>query len=242
MSIHLGSTNFGSLYLGSTKIGEAYLGSVKVYGSSDPYNPLGLPPYTIRLKYKNGVTPTFDEDGTAVRVSTNPNVWDFTYSRSSYWTNMFKNQTDLIGVLGANTSSVTYMVGMFEGCSGLKSVAPFDLSRVTDTSCMFSGCYGLTTVPAFNTRSATDMQYMFESCRGLIAVPLLDTRSAQNVIRMFADCIYVESGALALYQQMSTQAVPPTYHDECFLICGNQTTEGHIEECQIPQSWGGMGS
>lgn len=216
-------------------------GNALSISSVDPYNPLDLPPYTIRLKYNNGVTPTFYEGGTAVRVSTNPNVWDFTYN-GSYWTNMFKNQSNLIEVLGANTSSVTYMAGMFEGCGGLTSVAPFDLGAVTNTTFMFGGCYGLTTVPAFNTRSATDMQYMFESCRGLIAVPLLNTSSAQNVYRMFADCIYVKSGALALYQQMSTQAVPPSIHDECFLMCGNQTTEGHEEESQIPQSWGGMGA
>jgi surface protein len=216
-------------------------GNALSISSVDPYNPLNLPPYTIRLQYNNGFTPTF-YDGTAVRVSTNPNVWDFTYNRSSYWTNMFKNQTDLIGVLGANTSSVTYMAGMFEGCGGLKSVAPFDLSRVINTESMFSGCYGLTTVPAFNTRSATDMEYMFESCRGLIAVPLLNTSSAQNVYRMFADCLYVKSGALALYQQMSTQAVPPSIHDECFDACGELTDEGSDDLVQIPKSWGGKGA
>mgnify|MGYP003488503029 CR=1 FL=1 len=65
MSISLGSTNFGSLYLGSTQVAEAYLGSVKVYGPAQP--PLELPPYTMRLRYDQGVTPTYDSA-----------VWNFT--------------------------------------------------------------------------------------------------------------------------------------------------------------------
>ena len=132
MSISLGSTNFGSLYLGSTKIGEAYLGSVKVYGSTppDPYNPLNLPPYTIRLKFNNGVTPTFSY-GTAVQVSSSPNVWDLTYQNSN-WQYLVSSQTRLIEVLGANTSSVTVMDDMFAGCDELTSLSLFDTSAVTN--------------------------------------------------------------------------------------------------------------
>jgi hypothetical protein len=59
---------------------------------------------------------------------------------------------------------------------------------------------------------------------------------------MFHDCLYVKSGALALYQQMSTQAVPPSIHDECFWQCGEQTDEGSDDLVQIPQSWGGKGA
>lgn len=54
MSIKLGNTSIGSLYLGSTKVSAAYLGNVKVYEAAPV-----LPPYTMRLKFTEGVTPAF---------------------------------------------------------------------------------------------------------------------------------------------------------------------------------------
>jgi len=47
----------------------------------------------------------------------------------------------------------------------------------------------------------------------------------------------VESGALALYQQASTQATPPAYHHYTFYRCGRDTTTGAAELAQIPSSW-----
>ena len=216
MSLKLGSTSIGSLYLGSTKIGEAYLGSVKVYASADPYNPLGLPAYTIRLKFTDGVTPSFS-NGTAVQVSSSPNVWDLTYNNSD-WMELIKNQTSLIEVLGANTSSVTNMNGMFQGCTSL------------------------TTVPLFDTRSVTRMPSMFSNCTSLTAVPLLDTSRVQYMTYMFNNCRNVASGAYALYQQASSQSTPPTNYSGCFTNCGVDTTTGAAELAQIPSTWGGTGS
>ena len=46
----------------------------------EPPAPL-LPDKTIRLKYVDGVTPTFSK-GTAVQVSSSPNVWDLTCNDS----------------------------------------------------------------------------------------------------------------------------------------------------------------
>lgn len=289
MSISLGSTNFGSIYLGSTKIGEAYLGNVKVYSSAPPDpNPLGLPPYTIRLKFTSGTTPSFS-NGTAVQVSSSPNVWDLTYQNSD-WHNLVKNQPNLIEVLGANTSSVTNMGDMFWDCSALTSVALFDTSAVTgmyymfyqcsnltsvplfDTSAvtsmgsMFWKCSNLTSVPLFDTSAVTDMTYMFYQCKKLKSVPLFDTSavtrmdkmfyectrltsiplfntsSSTNVEYMFGGCTFVQSGSLALYQQMSTQSVPPSNHTGCFNDCGWGTDTGLAELQQIPSSWGGWGA
>ena len=45
-----------------------------------------LPPYTIRLKFTEGVTPTFSK-GTAVQVSSSPNIWDLTYENTD-WNNL----------------------------------------------------------------------------------------------------------------------------------------------------------
>jgi hypothetical protein len=54
---------------------------------------------------------------------------------------------------------------------------------------------------------------------------------------MFWDCYNVESGALALYQQASSQARPPAYHYYTFYKCGINTTTGAAELAQIPSDW-----
>jgi hypothetical protein len=70
-------------------------------------------------------------------------------------------------------------------------------------------------------------------------IPLFDTSSATNVAGMFGGAKNVESGALALYQQMSTQDNPPSSYSSCFYQCGSNTVTGAAELAQIPTSWGG---
>jgi len=53
----------------------------------------------------------------------------------------------------------------------------------------------------------------------------------------FAKCIKVESGALALYQQVSSQAVQPIEHRYTFQDCGRDTVTGAAELAQIPSGW-----
>jgi hypothetical protein len=55
--------------------------------------------------------------------------------------------------------------------------------------------------------------------------------------RMFYETPKVQSGALALYQQASTQTNPPTNHNETFTRCGTNTTTGAAELAQIPSDW-----
>lgn len=123
--------------------------------SVDPYNPLGLPPYTIRLKYKPGTTPTFSK-GTGVLVDAGENIWDLTYENSD-WQGLLNNHSDLIEVLGANTTSVTNMASMFRSCSSLSSIPLFDTSSVTNMESMFNGYNKLTSVPLFDTSKVTVM-------------------------------------------------------------------------------------
>lgn len=321
MAIKLGSTNFGEIYLGSVKIGEAYYGSTKVFPATpvDPYNPLDLPPYTIRVQFEDGVTPSFPFPRRATQVSVTPNVWDVSTSHLGQygdWDDLL--DVDAIGyspiaVLGANstgvysmramllrcnlltavslfdTRSVTKFDDMFSGCSSLATVPLFDTSSATgmpgmfrycsfstvplfntgsveNFDGMFANCYNLTSVPLFNTSSATSMRAMFDSCRSLAsvplfntssvedfnsmflyceslaAVPLFDTSSATDMSWMFMGCDIVESGALALYTQASTQATPPISHDGTFENCGRYTVTGAQELAQIPTSWGGTGA
>lgn len=242
MSLNLGSTSIGSLYLGSTKIGEAYLGNVKVYSASsaDPYNPLGLPAYTMRVKFADGVTPSFSK-GTGIQVTSSPNVWDVTYNNTN-WDGLLANQSNLIEVLGANSTGVTSMQTVFRFCSALTNIAIFDTSAVTNISQICQFCNALTTVPTFDTSNVWGMYASFASCPLLENVPLLNTNKVTNMNQTFSACYAVQSGALALYQQASTQAAPPSGHTNTFQDCGRDTVAGAAELAQIPASWGGTGS
>ena len=180
-------------------------------GSPTPPPTPVLPDYTIRLKYQEGVTPTFRK-GTAVQVSSSPNIWDLTYENSD-WNDLLFSHTSLLEVIDANSTGVS------------------------NVSNMFAGCTGLTSVPLFDTSSITNMAAMFMYCFSLTSVPLLDTSSVDSMDDMFSDCTNVQSGALALYQQASGQSVPPTDHDHTFSNCGRNTVTGAAELAQIPADW-----
>lgn len=308
----MGLTQFNNEYL---MFGDEYIGEPWY----DPYNPLNLPPYTIRLKYMDGVTPYFGKKGTLNQVSVSPNIWDLTYENTN-WQGLVRGdygsqETGLIEVIGANstnvtsmqtflgycrnltavplfdTSDVTNMGGMFNRCYSLSSVPLYDTHNVTNMGQMFENCGELTTVPLFdtynvtsmysmfrqidtqghgdhltsvplfNTYNVTDMGGMFEGCDLLTSVPLYDTHNVKSMVSMFYGCdglkyvplfntdkvesvtwfcrfcFNVESGALAFYNQVSTQATPPTSHLEAFEECGRNTVQGAAELAQIPDDW-----
>lgn len=170
-----------------------------------------VPPYTIRLRYTQGTTPTFSK-GTGVLIDATNNIWDLT-NNSSDWRVLLPRHTDLLEVIEANTEGVTTMYAMFLGCTSLTSIPLFDTSMVTNMFNMFSGCSLLRSIPLFDTSSVT------------------------NMMNMFKDCTNVQSGALALYQQASTQVTPPTNHTGTFMNCGRDTTTGAAELAQIPSDW-----
>lgn len=226
----------------------------------DPYNPLGLPPYTIRVKLVEGTNPDFN--GSTVQISQSPNVWDCTKTSSEWdWNNLFEYKSQLLEVLGANTTGVVMMDNTFKDCSNLTNVCLFDTTSVTEMSGMFQGCYSLTTVPLYDMSNVTYSQFMFESCSNLTTVPLFNTskvivmwamfRECHNLTNiplfdtsvvddmddMFKNCYRVQSGALALYQQASTQSRPPANHGSTFLNCGVYTQTGEAEWVQIPSDW-----
>lgn len=341
----------------------------------DPYNPLGLPPYTIRVQYRANSSESWSpviDYGTATRVSISPNVWDITYENSD-WTDFLRvpshgsyDATHIIAVLGANstgvtnmsnlfygqtllgnvaeggypiplfdtsavtnmsrmfysaapvtiptfdthnvtdmsymfgtsslremplidtsnvtnmkgmfsecfalntdipaldtrnvtdmswmfyncynlprvpflnTSAVTTMAGMLNACSALTAVPEYDTSSVTNMREMLAGCGNLLTSPVFDTSNVTDMYHMYKECKKLQSVPLLNTSKVTNMSQMFYYCLKVERGALALYQQASSQQNPPTSHGMTFTSCGVSTTTGAAELAQIPSSWGGQ--
>ena len=166
---------------------------------------------------------------TNIAIFNTSNVTDLSY--------MFNRCIKLDTVPLFNTSNVTNISWMFNGCSNLTSVPLFNTSNVTDMSFMFSSCPSLTSVPLFDTSNVTNMSNTFSVCNHLTAIPLFNTSKVTNMQSTFANCIRVESGALALYQQASTQTNPPTSHSYAFYDCGSYTTTGAAELAQIPSGW-----
>lgn len=153
----------------------------------DPLNPLDLPPYTIRAKFKSGAVP---KRGVVTPVEGQPDVYDITYQQSRWQTDIFYGvNKDLLEVLGANTTGVTNMSFLFSFCTSLEKVALFDTSTVTDFGQMFISCTSLTSIPNFDFSNATNISQIFQRCTALIEIPqYMDLSSAKSISEMFYYC------------------------------------------------------
>lgn len=222
-----------------------------------------LPPNTVRVRTNDGNPPTraySTSYTTATLVPGTSDVYDV-YKGGTDFSNFLTYSTNVVEVLDANTtgiinmycmfygctslttvplfdtSSATIMQNMFRNCSSLTSVPLFDTSSVTEMRYMFYGCTSLPAVPLFDTSKVTNMSYMCYGCSLLASVPLFDTSKVTNMDYMFYNCSNVQSGALALYQQASTQTTPPSNHLRTFCNCGSNTITGAAELEQIPSNW-----
>lgn len=165
------------------------------------YNPLNLPPYTIRVEAPGGFTPShpdykFDSYTVVAITQEGHRIVDFVYNNTD-WSDMFSAPAyshDIIKVLGANSTGVTNMYRMFYQQDGLSEVPLFDTSSVTNMSYMFKECRSLKTVPLFDTHNVTDMSYMFlmggstSYGYGLTSCPNFNTSNVTNMDRMFKGC------------------------------------------------------
>jgi surface protein len=155
---------------------------------------------------------------------------------------VFYRKTNLTSVCDLSFPAATNAQDLFENCSALETVGNISLPLCTNVSGMFYGCSSLTSVPLFDTSHVTNFgieRGMLAGCTALKTVPLYNTSSATATPHMCDGCTAVESGALALYTQASTQATPPTTHTDMFKNCGANTTSGAAELAQIPSDWGG---
>ena len=179
---------------------------------------------TLRFSFsKKDYDPTVAGVGTngtwTKLATTQANVWDWTRNGASFNTSFGYAFTDSDNLV--------------------KVIAVGDLSGVTDFEYMFRSCSSIVSVVDMGTSSATSIARMFFECTGLKKLPKLSTGSVTSVLNCFYGCVNVESGALAMYEQMSTQVTPPETTSGCFTNCGKNTTTGAAELAQIPQSWGG---
>lgn len=162
----------------------------------DPWNPLNLPAYTIRVQLTDTSFDCSAQGYTGTWVSRGNGVWDITYQNSS-WRRLL---TDSIGYWRHNKE---------HRILGMNSTGVTNMERFEDVG---------------------------EWCL-IGTIPLFDTTALTDVTNMFYQCTEVEGGALALYQQMSTQTNVPSQHSGCFNRCGSNTTTGAAELAQIPSGW-----
>lgn len=228
----------------------------------DPYNPLNLPPYTIRFK--------------VVPYSSYPDYWQL-YNEveeidpdngiyqicipKNNWSLEFSSVPDLLEIVGANSTGVTVLDGFLRDNNKLSKVALFDTTAVTDMNQMFDNCPLLTDIPSFSTSNvttfnlmfrnctsleasplydtsnATILAGMFEGCTSLKTVPLFNTSKATTMNLMFDGCVNVESGAYDLYSRASSQSNPPANHVYTFRNCGTNTINGTHDLYMIPSDW-----
>ena len=160
---------------------------------------------------------------------------------------MFYGCSNLSEVPAYNTSNVTNMAGIFEKCVRLPRIPTFNTSRVTNMQTAFYRVgsslsnntlysrYPDFVLPLLDTSSVTNMSSMCAQAK-MLSIPLLSTSSVTNMNGAFEDCTAVESGALSLYQQASSQATVPS-HTRTFRNCGSGNTSGSAELAQIPSDW-----
>lgn len=215
-----------------------YLATLRSKALMGFFDPPVVPPNTIRVRTSDGQPPIKGEYTTyetATLVPGTDDIYDVYKSGTSLY-RVLRDSSNVVEVIDANTSNVTNMKEMFYYCTLLKSVPLFDTSNVTDMFGMFFQCWSLTSAPLFDTSNVTDMYSMFYGCSVLTNVPLFDTSNVTNIGYMFYECYKVQSGALALYQQASTQTTVPQ-HTSTFFQCGASTTTGAAELAQIPNNW-----
>lgn len=174
------------------------------YNTPDPYNPLHLRPYTIRVKVLEGERPIKSMSSDLMEwtcVDETNNIWDFHYPTPN-WGNVgtsmeprsiIGNRRRIMAVLGFNSTGITDMSALFSGFGYLTEIPLFDTSSVTDMTQMFTNCRRLTIVPLYDTSNVTKMSSMFantdeNSDSYLTSVPLFNTSKVTSMAGMFSRC------------------------------------------------------
>lgn len=151
---------------------------------------------------------------------------------------VFYGCKNLLSVPLLDFHNVTTGGNAFGNCRGLTSVPNFDLSSLEQANYMFSGCWNITDIPDWQLDNLTTANYMFTNCSALQRVPNFgQLPNIAGVASMFSGCGLVTTGALALYNILSTRITTASRYSRCFRNCGADTTTGAAELAQIPSGW-----
>ena len=215
-----------------------------------------LPDGIIRFRFADGEIPRAADPGagqswTWTQVASSPNVWDLDYDRAAFdlgWRNTAANyqlctwlHNHPFEIIEANCSGL-----VLSGGTGANTLGAFKEQPVTKVgrmhhvsggiSQLFRKCESLTEIDSISTSGEIPHALdAFNGCKNLKSVPLFNTPGIYQATNMFAGCYKVESGALAMYNQLAAQA--PADHDYCFYACGRNTASGAAELAQIPSDW-----
>ena len=184
----------------------------------------------------------------------------------SPWYGMFRESLSLTDVCVLRFPNVTFSGQIFNGCKNINIAGLYvpnttslnsafkagnnqtsnfthvgqivTTNKLTDVEQMFYGAANLLEAPYFETSGVTNMKSILYVCKSIKSIPLYHTDSVTNVDTAFGGCFLVETGTLAMYQQLSSLTNIP-HHTSTFTNCGRDTTTGAAELAQIPKSWGG---
>ena len=194
------------------------------------FNATGLTDYSSGLMYRINYSRTVLTEVGPMRLP------GYDYRR------LFAECSALTKVGSLYTPDLTSASEMFYNCTLLRAIPFFISANVTDFTRAFYST-AITELPeSLDTSSAITIESMCAYCANLRLLRSIATSNITSASLAFANCTNVESGALVLYQQMSTQANPPSTHENTFVNCGSNTVTGAAELAQIPYSWGGTGA
>ena len=183
------------------------------------YNPMNLPPNTIRCKFEAEYTPTMGTSRECVDSANN--IWDIT-NTSSEWSyplmDINDGQVHVTECLGINLGTVTSISHLFHNYGNTLPI-PY--------------------IPLFDASKLESCEYFAYDCTNLRKIPDLNFDSIGYCVNMFAGCVNVETGILSMYNKLKQKVTNPLFHEDCFSNCGSNTTTGAAELAQIPASWGG---
>lgn len=199
---------------------------VYVHGNfKDPYNPLDLPPYTIRVAVYPGQQPVYNHNGlpteianlmTWTCVDAEENIWDFHFPYNDWGTypnasaSRLGSGDRIYRILGFNATGITSMYGLFYNFTMLSTIPLFDTSTVTDMTVMFKGS-AVHNIATLDTSNVTTMQGMFANCSSLYTIPQFNTSKVTTMEDMF--CMdNVDTGGLAVMPLIDTSSVTNMSH------------------------------
>lgn len=217
MSIRIGNTGIGGLYVGSTKIVAAYMGSTKVYEeNNNPYLIFKFTDTTFMPTVGSGSSST-SRAGRWISLGNGEWKWRCTpyHTSSSSGVDPFGGWK--IAFSSEDSTPVGRLVPANLGANNTVSIIGYggDLTGVETIDRMFANCTSLTS---------------------FVNVPFLNL---ENSSATFKGCVNVTSGALDMYNSLSSLTTPPSNHADMFADCGSSTQTGTAELAQIPVAWGG---
>lgn len=152
---------------------------------------------------------------------------------------MSSHQFDIVD---SNLAGVTVLNRFFQSGRQVKNCVLKNTGDVIDATSLFysSRRCSLVSINSLDFSSVLYMSNMFRLCDYLTSP--LDITLSGSVLSCsgaFDGAKHVPSGALALYNSLSSQSTLPANYTNCFTNCGASTTTGAAELAQIPTSWGG---